>query len=281
MATPAPAPVEYPETDGRPLAETDRHRRVLNALSEALDDYFSNEPDVHVSGNLLLYPEEGNPAASVAPDVLVVRGLPKGDRKTYLLWVEGKAPNVVVEVTSKSTRFEGVGHQRALYAFLGVREYFQFDPLGEYLDPPLRGYRLTNGDYAPIERAASGALVSQGLGLELRLEDEWLRLIDPASGERLLTPAEQAQARRVAEARAAELEEARRAADARAAAAETQAAELAAKLARLRAQLGAGAAEPRAMLPAAAESTLRCGPRTPRSRRPGPHLPLRKLPAKD
>ena len=48
---------------------------------------------------------------------------------------------MVFEITSRGTRLEDLGTKRALYAMLGVREYFLYDPLGEYLQPPLQGYR--------------------------------------------------------------------------------------------------------------------------------------------
>jgi hypothetical protein len=86
---------------------------------------------------------------------------------------------------------------------LGVREYFLFDLLGDYLDPPLWGYRLREGEYARIHEEP---LRSEVLGLELRVEDGRLRLYDPATGERLLTPEEAQEARRQAEQRTREAE---------------------------------------------------------------------------
>ena len=157
---------------------------------------------MYVAGNLLLYYEEGNPTASVAPDVFVVQGVAKHARRTYRLWDEGPPPAVVFEITSRGTRLEDLGNKRALYAMLGVREYFLYDPLGEYLQPPLQGYRLQEGDYQRLRSAPEAALTSQVLGLALRLEPGRLRLVDPATGARLLTPAEAQAARRVAEARA-------------------------------------------------------------------------------
>lgn len=238
MATPATVSVKeetiYPEADGKPMAETDVHRKEMIALIETLADHFREDPDVYVSGNLLLYYEEGNPSASVAPDVFVVKGVPKHDRRIYKLWEEGKAPNVVIEVTSRGTRLEDQGTKRALYAWLGVKEYFLYDPLGEYLNPPLQGYRLGEREYEWIEPSAEGALYSEELGLELRLEHGRLRLVDPKTGERLLTPAEAQAARRAAEAQAAAEAEARRAAEARAAQAEAELERLRAELARLR-----------------------------------------------
>jgi len=209
MATTVTAPVKeviYPETDGKPMAETDVHRKEMIALIETLADHFREAPDIYVSGNLLLYYEEGNPSASIAPDVFVVKGVSKEDRRIYKLWEEGKAPNVVIEVTSRGTRLEDQGTKRALYAWLGVKEYFLYDPLGEYLDPPLQGYRLGEREYDWIQPTGEGALYSEELELELRLEDGRLRLVDPGTGERLLTPAEAQEARRAAEARAAQAE---------------------------------------------------------------------------
>lgn len=90
--------------------------------------------------------------------------------------------------------------------YLGVQEYFLCDPLGEYLDPPLQGYRLVGGEYERIEPAESGVLLSQELDLELRLKGRHLRFRDPATGERLLTPREAQEARRMAEERAMQAE---------------------------------------------------------------------------
>ena len=136
--------IEYPESDGKPVGETDVHRREILHTIETLERHFRNVPDIYVSGNLMFYYEEGNPAAVVSPDVFVVKGVRKGLRRTYKLWEEGVAPCVVIEMTSRSTRLEDKGNKRALYALLGVREYFLFDPLGEYLKPPLQGFTLVD-----------------------------------------------------------------------------------------------------------------------------------------
>jgi Uma2 family endonuclease len=153
-----------------------------------------------VAANMLLYYEEGNPAACVVPDVFVVQGVAKHERRIYKVWEESQPPTVVCEITSKGTRLEDLGTKRALYAMLGVREYFVYDPLGEYLQPPLQGYRLQEGEYQRLPLGSAGELVSQVLGLELRLEEGRLRVINPATGDRLLTPAEAQAARRAAEA---------------------------------------------------------------------------------
>src|SRR5215831_8651264 len=98
--------VDYPDTDGLPMAESDFQRKPLTYGVEALDIYFQDRPDVYVSGNLFIYYEEGNPQASIAPDVFVVFGASKRDRASYLLWNEPKAPDFVLEITSRHTRRE-------------------------------------------------------------------------------------------------------------------------------------------------------------------------------
>ena len=60
---------------------------------ERLRQHFRSRRDVYVSGNLLLYYQEGNPRAVVAPDVFVVLGASNADRSTYRLWEEPKGPD--------------------------------------------------------------------------------------------------------------------------------------------------------------------------------------------
>jgi Uma2 family endonuclease len=204
--TTAATQVYYPESDGKPMGETDVHIDALIYLREALRDHFRDDPQMYVAGNMLLYYEEGNPAACVAPDVFVVQGVAKGERRTYRLWEEGRPPIVVFEITSHGSRLEDLGTKRVVYAMLGVQEYFLYDPLGEYLRPPLQGYRLQEGEYQRIPPGGEGRLTSQALGLELRVEEGRLRLVNPATAEHLLTPAEALMARRVAAARASQAE---------------------------------------------------------------------------
>jgi len=225
--TPAQKQIHYPEADGRPMAETDVHIDALIYLREALRDHFRDAPQVYVAGTMLLFYEEGNPAACVAPDVFVVQGVAKAERRIYKLWEEGQPPAVVFEITSRGTRLEDLGTKRAVYAMLGVREYFVYDPLGEYLQPPLQGYRLHEGEYQRMSPTSEEGLTSPVLGLELRVEAGRLRVVNPATGERLLTPAEAQAARRIET-------DARRAAEARAARAETELEQLRAELTRLR-----------------------------------------------
>jgi Uma2 family endonuclease len=205
--------VDYPDTDGLPMAESDFQRKPLTYAVEALDIYFQDRPDVYVSGNLFLYYREGDPRAVVAPDVFVVFGAVKRDRPSYKLWEEPKAPDFVLEITSKSTRSEDQESKPQTYAQLGVREYVQYDPTGDYLQPPLQGLRLVAGTYEPlpVTERPEGRLVlySAVLELELHVEDGQLHFYAAETGQKLLTHREAEQARLQAEQGHVQAEQAR------------------------------------------------------------------------
>jgi len=194
--------IEYPSGDGKPMAETEVHLKDMIDTIEVLWDHFAAQPNVYVCGNLLLYYEEGNPRKHVAPDVLVALDVRKEPpRDYYLVWKEGKAPDFIIEITSKSTKQEDKKKKFGIYRdILRVTEYFLFDPTEDYLDPPLQGFRLVGGEYARIEPIA-GRLPSQVVGLHLERDAQKLRLFDPATGQRLLTRLE---GREAAERRAEE-----------------------------------------------------------------------------
>ena len=218
---PPPAAVEYPSSDGKPLAENDAQLHAILYAVGTLREYYAEHPDVYVSGDLLIYYEEGNPRVSVAPDAFVVFGVEDRVRMNYKVWEEGKGPDFVLEVASRSTWREDVERKPAVYAGLGVREYFLFDPLGEYFAPRLQGYRLVEGAYERMAAVESIdrtlTLASEVLGLELRARpDDEMRFREPNATEDLRSHGEEAAARRTAEARARRESAARRAAEARA-----------------------------------------------------------------
>ena len=184
----APASVDYPSSDGRPVAESDHQFIPLTYAASRLRQHFRHRDDVYVAGNLLIYYEEGSPAR-VAPDVFVVLGAPRRKRSSYLLWKEPKAPDFVLEITSRGTRREDQGPKRDLYRRLRVTEYWQYDPTGDYLEPALQGLELVAGEYVRLGQRvlADGTLVltSAVLELELRLAERGLRFHDPVTGRDL------------------------------------------------------------------------------------------------
>ena len=225
-----PAAIDYPESDGKPMAENDAQRGAILYGCGALGLRYRERPDVYVSGDLLIYYEEGNLEVSVVPDVFVVFGVEDRLRGSYKVWEEGKGPDFVLEVASPGTWREDVRRKPGVYAGLGVREYFLYDPTGEHYSPRLRGYRLVDGEYERLPAVESIdrtlMVASAVLGLELRAKaGEEMRFHDPATGEDLLSHAEEHAARWSAERRAEAEHAARRAAEARIAELEARLAE--------------------------------------------------------
>ena len=224
--------IVYPESDGKPMAETDRHRDLMIDYIQMLKHHFQHADDVYVSGNLLMYYEEGNPRKSISPDVFVVFGVAKKLRDTYLIWEEANTPDFVLEVASPSTFTKDMGKKKDLYAsVLSVKEYFIYDPLGQIV-PSFIGFRLIDGVYQEIS-FVNERLPSTVLGLELGEHGDVLRLYDPNTSQWLQTPSERAE---IAETRAQQEVTARQNAETRAENAEAALAEALAKLERLQAE---------------------------------------------
>ncbi|HEV3235427.1 MAG TPA: Uma2 family endonuclease [Gemmataceae bacterium] len=185
------AKIDYPTSDGRPMAETDLHRDQMIAQIETLKRRFAADPLFYVSGNLLVFYRPGDRLCHLSPDVFVVRGVPKHQRDHYLIWKEKRTLDLVIELTSRSTKAEDIEDKFVLYRDeLKVKEYFLFDPYSEYLDPALQGYRLNRGRYVsikPVERR----LPSKVLNLHLERDGRNLRLYDPIEGKWVPTPQEE------------------------------------------------------------------------------------------
>jgi Uma2 family endonuclease len=243
--------IEYPESDGKPMGETDLHRDWMSRILDILRYRYRGQR-VYVASNLLVYYQQGEPRKFVVPDDFVVKDCDPGRRRTYKIWEECKAPDVVFEVTSRSTRREDQVWKPQVYARVGVQEYFLYDPTADYLDPPLQGFRYKDGQYEPIQADETGALQCDQLDILLRLQADRLEMYDRRSGDLLTTEAEAANAarhtaeaarhtaeaaRHTAEAARESAEAAREAAQLRAQAAEKRAAELEAEIQRLREEL--------------------------------------------
>ncbi len=240
-SVPTDTPIYYPDTDGKPMAASDLHRDILNCTIDTLRAHYAQQPDVYVSGDLLMYYVEGDPHQVVAPDVLVSFGLDKKRRNTYLVWVEGKLPDFVMELSSKTTYDEDLGKKMDLYASLRIQDYFLYDAEGLFLPSQLMGWTLVDGVYVPVSEHADGGLHSDVLSLDFHVDDGGLGLYDPVAGAWLQTPTESAEARAEQEAARAEQEAARAEQEAaraeqeaaRAEAAETEVAQLREQLQRL------------------------------------------------
>ena len=153
----APRRIGYPTRDGRPTAETDKHREIAFYIIQALKTYFADRTDVYVSGNNFVFWEEGNPKARISPDAYVVFGPTPDLCDSYMAWKEGGLfPSIVLEFTSRRTQREDTDTKLPRYErTLRTPEYFLFDPTGDYLKPRLRG-----AFFRPRGRSARSALAS-------------------------------------------------------------------------------------------------------------------------
>jgi len=174
----------YPSSDGKPLAETSVHvDAIINAVV-ALRQYLAGQRAIVLADQFLYY-AQGYPRLRVAPDVMVIFEVEPGPRDNYKTWEEGQVPVVIFEMTSKSTKDEDQTHKKTLYEQLGVLEYWQFDPKGEWIPEKLRGFRLRKELYEPITDGRSDPLK-----LRVEVEDQLIGFYREDTGEKILAPIE-------------------------------------------------------------------------------------------
>lgn len=207
MATVLPATqsteVFYPSSDGEPLAETYIHLYAILVTLEVLKQYLEGR-QATVLADQFLYYAQGFPKLRVAPDVMVIFDVAPGGRDNYKIWEEGQVPSVIFEVTSPGTKEQDQGFKKTLYEQLEVKEYWLFDPRGEWVEEQLRGFRLQRGQYELITDSRS-----EPLQLRLQVEEQLIAFYREDTGEKLLIPGElrqaleaEQQARQQAEAQA-------------------------------------------------------------------------------
>jgi Uma2 family endonuclease len=249
-----PTEDELPCDDGMPM-ETQRHALQMQLLIDPLRLIWADRMDAYVGGNMFIYfsLEQVRHQDFRGPDFFAVLGVPKRERKSWVVWQEGKGPDVVIELLSESTAAQDKGEKKDIYQdCLRVPEYFWFDPFtGEWA-----GFVLRNRGYEPLTEDSQGRLISQCLELALLrwdgvyqdVEARWLRWVT-LEGTLLPTPQEvatetQQQAaeaqQQVAEAQQQAAEAQQQAAEAhrQAVAAHDQAVALEALLARYRERFG-------------------------------------------
>ena len=198
--------IEYPSSDGEPMAENKWQYVAMTDTTSALENQFIHRPDVFVGSDMLMYYRMNDNATRVAPDVFVVFGAAgKHFRDSWIVWREGKAPDFVMEVASPSTWQRDAAEKRDIYAGMGVTEYWRFDPTGEHFAPQLVGERLVGGEYQPIPLETDGDGTLRGrsdvLGLDICARPGLeLRLYDPEGGQWLRTHRDSEEALQAAEA---------------------------------------------------------------------------------
>ena len=204
------ATIVYPETDGMPLPDGEFQAPLYINIVGTLRVHFKDVPGARVNGDTFFYYIEGDPRRSFSPDCYVVLGLSAESiesierNNVYLLWEVGKAPDFILEIGSESTSEVDLGRKRALYADIGVSEYWRYDLTGgDFYGEPLVGERLVNGEYVRFElRFEDDGRVwghSEALNLDLWWSDGELRFWDPAAGHWLLSQEEERAGRLSAE----------------------------------------------------------------------------------
>jgi Uma2 family endonuclease len=207
-----PTQDELPSDDGEPM-ETQRHKWQMDILIDAMDLWLEQRGEGYVNGNMFVYfsLEQTRGKHFRGPDCFVVLGVPRGERKSWVVWEQGKAPDVVIELLSESTAAHDKGDKKQTYQdLMRVPEYFWFDP---FHPEDRAGFRLRDGRYRPIEQDGQGRLPSNLLGLTLVLWDgeyrgiagTWLRW---ATLDGDLLPTEAEAAHRLADRETARADEA-------------------------------------------------------------------------
>ena len=203
----------FPAGDGTPVAEDRLHLQQMTNTMYSTEHHLAPRVRFVVGGNQFIYYNARNGRQHVAPDVYVALDVEPGMRAKWQTWLEGdKFPDVVFEITSESTQDEDLGHKVRLYERLGALEYYIYDP-DQLLQPPLRAYHREGATFVEQPLLPGLAVYSPALEAELRVIGQWLRLIDPATGQPVPIPEEDYQARLEAEALARQEARARLAAE--------------------------------------------------------------------
>jgi Uma2 family endonuclease len=173
-----PHDIQSPPTNlysDEPPLETDFHRDQIDLLIRLLKYWWQDRPDFYISGNLTVYYNEQQLEKRDfrGPDIFVVLGAEKKDRRSWVIWEEGgKYPNLVIELLSNSTATVDRGAKKQLYQDVWrVPNYFWFHP--ETLE--FAGFQLVNSQYESIEPNESGLLWSEQLELYLGIHERQLR----------------------------------------------------------------------------------------------------------
>jgi Uma2 family endonuclease len=182
-----------------PPLETDLHREQIDLLIRLLKYWWRDgqspapkgyRQDFYISGNLTVYYSEKQLKSRDfrGPDIFVVLGTEKKDRRSWTIWEEGgKYPNVVIELLSSSTAKVDRGAKKDLYQDVWrLPEYYWFHP--ETME--FEGFHLVNGRYEAIAPTETGWLWSEQLGLYLGIHERQLRWFSE-QGQLIPLPEEQ------------------------------------------------------------------------------------------
>jgi hypothetical protein len=123
------------EEQDEPLAGQD-HRDTIDSLCYPLRGRLAG-PDCYVAAELRVHRDPHNLRDYREPDILVALDVADAVRPWYYLWIEGKAPDLVIEVLSPSSwENRDLTEKKDWYRKEGVREYVVLDPSGTFAPEP-------------------------------------------------------------------------------------------------------------------------------------------------
>ena len=186
-----PTQDDLPCDDGMPM-ETPRHGFQMWLLIDALQGWLRARGNGFAGGNMFLYYslEQIRHRDFIGPDFFVALNVPLGERKSWVVWEQGRTPDLVVELLSGSTaRYDKTGKKELYARQVRVPEYYWYDPFNP---TDFAGFKLVGGVYQPLHPDPQGRILSPALqlclgcwkGVYLEVETTWLRWFTP-EGEML------------------------------------------------------------------------------------------------
>jgi Uma2 family endonuclease len=100
--------------------------------------------------------------------VLVALGRPRGERRSYLQWMEDNVPpQVVFEILSPGNRRQEMADKFAFFQRHGVEEYYLYDPQ----DHQLQGWQRTGTHLTPIPQMDGWISLLLGIHFDLSMPE--------------------------------------------------------------------------------------------------------------
>ncbi len=179
-----------PEEDGIPM-ENFWHYLQIGLLIELVNQLWHDRRDYFAAGNVFVYysPDQAEDVvlnrstAYRGPDFFVVTGIDgEKPRDNWVVWLEGKYPDLIIELLSDTTADNDKNTKKDIYQnIFRTREYFWYDG-----DTEFAGWELVDGKYQPKTPNERGWFWSEVLGAWLgihrsvyeRRAFNWLRLFD-------------------------------------------------------------------------------------------------------
>ena len=176
------------------MAETDLHRdEMVNAI-QTLDDHFANRPNVYVSGNLLLFYEEGNRRKHVSPDVLVAIGVAQAAEASSTTW-SGRRARPPISSSRSRRRRPGARIEEELpcIAISSGCQSTPVRPAGRLPGSSAPGLPAGRRGSSASSRSPAGSRATCW-ACTSSADGQRLRLWNPATGEHLLNRREKQEA---------------------------------------------------------------------------------------